>query len=181
MSQAKLQEQAQEFDKEASSAASLLHSIFGIKRSGTGSSTEGGPVEVAAAADAQSKSKAKPAPALPAEGEVERAPAQSLLGSLFGWRGTGKGATPATHDVQAAAPVAKAPAPAAKRRAAAPSATPPAAAPVETSQPEASGEFQPCAIREAGSGSGLLGSNSWWTGNGLVTDIGFRVFRSIHA
>lgn len=140
--QAKLQEQAKEFDKEASSAASLLHSIFGKKRSGTGSSAEGSPVE-ADATESQNKPKSKPGPKAPAvspEPEEERAPAQSLLGSLFGWRGTGKAAKPATQDVPAAAPAGKAP-PAAKGRAV-PSV--PAAAPVEASQPDASGEFQPC-------------------------------------
>jgi hypothetical protein len=113
--QAELQQQAKEFDTEASGAASLLHSIFGIKRSGTGSSQA--KTEEAVVAEQQSGSQGKSAGKngtagaaavpVPSTTGVDRAPAQSLLGSLFGWRSAAGSAKPTTEEVQTAAALGK--------------------------------------------------------------------------
>lgn len=101
-----MQEQAKEFDTEASGAASLLHSIFGIKRSGTGSSSQERTGEVdekeQVASNAKSAArKGTPDAAVASSSmDVERVPAQSLLGSLFGWKGTSTSVKPMSEDVQ---------------------------------------------------------------------------------
>jgi hypothetical protein len=98
-----LQEQAKEFDTEASGAASLLHSIFGIKRSGTGSSSSqdktGEVKEQQSGSSGKSAAKngASDATAAAPLTGADRAPAQSLLGSLFGWKGSGTSAKPTSN------------------------------------------------------------------------------------
>eukprot|EP00884_Botryococcus_braunii_P000646 jgi/Botrbrau1/10582/Bobra.0358s0005.1 len=101
--EAQLQEQAKEFDTEASGAASLLHSIFGIKRSGTGSSSSqdktGEVKEQQSGSSGKSAAKngASDATAAAPLTGADRAPAQSLLGSLFGWKGSGTSEKPTSN------------------------------------------------------------------------------------
>ncbi len=115
--QNQLQNSAKEFDTTASGASSLLHSLFGFRRSGTGSSTgsstgsasidadediepaatqQGGGAAAARRSTARAprvdwappSPAAEPAAAAAAAAPpvAERAPAQSLLGALFGVR-----------------------------------------------------------------------------------------------